>query len=78
MSEKMSELRTACEFPTEKDLDWMEQAFQRHTQGIDGWWHDNVLTGSLTHRDVMQIIITAWEAGRGGKNLPNTTNKGAK
>jgi len=51
-----------CEFPTEKDLDWMETAVQRHTGGFDTWWKDN--KNSISGRDWIKLFITVWEAGR--------------
>ena len=35
---KKQKLRIEGAFPTDADLDWMEQAVQRHTHGFDAWW----------------------------------------
>lgn len=52
-----------CAFPSEIDLDYMETAIQRHTGGFKPWWEQ--AKNELSGRDLMRIIITIWESGRG-------------
>ena len=58
-------LKLACEFPSKADLDWMETHIQRHTGGFKAWWAQ--ATKELSGREIIQAIISVWEAGRGGK-----------
>jgi hypothetical protein len=59
-------LRIECELPTEKDLDWMETAVQRHTEGFVDWWEHN--KDNISGREWMRLFITVWEAGRANKD----------
>ena len=60
-------LKLECEFPSEADMDFMEQAIQRHTGGFEPWWKEFVNNPNITGREAMRVIITIWEGGRLGK-----------
>ncbi len=62
------QLRSNCEMPSEADLDWMENAVQRHTGGFEMWWEQS--KNELSGRDWMRVFISIWEAGRATK-IPN-------
>lgn len=64
--QQKKQIHIHCEFPTEKDLDWMETAVQRHTGGFKEWWNDN--KDKVSGREFMKIFISVWEAGRERKD----------
>jgi hypothetical protein len=75
---RLGQLQLSCEFPSKADLDWMEKAVQRHTDGIDAWWKQN--RDELSCRQWMMIFISVWEAGRKVKlpNVPLQTASGTR
>jgi len=57
-----TEIRNCCLLPTEGDINWVVNSIQRHTDGPDTWFEQN--RDKLSVRDLAEIIITTWEAGR--------------
>ena len=49
-------------FPTEKDLDWLGQAFQRENPDPSIWWTQHALGAGW--RSIADMFICVWEGGR--------------
>ena len=60
-------LKIECEFPNDADLDWLVDAIQRHSVSGDAWLKDVVVSEHMSLRELCEIIVTAWEAGRSKK-----------
>lgn len=53
-------------FPTEEDLDWLMNAFQREHPNPDIWIRQHVEDAGA--RAIVKVIVSVWEAGRDHPN----------